>query len=181
MMGDERPRLGEEQRRWLAELHAAQFEPMLRIAVRALPQPSWANAEDVVQTVFAEAANRAACRPGERVGTGWLIKRLRSRIVDLRRRVCRQQRMLTALALADLAPSPDDVAIDRSSAAELLASIPDEDDRRTLALKLSGFSEAEIARRMTLPPGSRQVRDRLLRLRRRVSRQTAEQEGTPAI
>jgi RNA polymerase sigma factor (sigma-70 family) len=186
MSADERPRLGEEQRRWLADLHAQHYEPLLRMAARALPPPSRANAEDVVQTVFLEAAAEASQRPSQRVGKGWLISRLRSRIVDHHRRSGRQQRLVAAAAAADVtapqaAPSAEEVVVARSGVDDLLATIPDRDDQLTLVFKLYGFSEAEIARRMSLGPAGRPVRDRLQRARKQVRAARAAPRPEPAL
>ncbi|TMC13568.1 MAG: sigma-70 family RNA polymerase sigma factor [Chloroflexi bacterium] len=186
MSTDERPRLGEEQRRWLADLHARHYEPLLRMAGRALPPPSRANAEDVVQTVFLEAAAEAARRPSRRVGKGWLITRLRSRIVDHRRRSGRQQRLLAAAAAADVtapqaAPSAEEVVVARSRVDDLLATIPDRDDQLTLVFKLYGYSEAEIARRMSLGAAGRPVRDRLQRARKQMRATRAAPKPEPAL
>jgi RNA polymerase sigma factor (sigma-70 family) len=178
----ERPQLGEEQRRWLAELHARQFERMVRMAARALPPPSRANAEDVVQTVFAEAVTAAMNRPLVRLGEGWLIERLRSRISDHHRRDGRQQRLLESAATVAPAPSAEEVAIDRAAVHDLVAAIPDADDRRTLRLKLSGYTEAEIAARLGLSYEGRQVRDGMRRIRTRMgARRDADRQPVPDL
>jgi RNA polymerase sigma factor (sigma-70 family) len=171
MMTDGRPQLGEEQGQWLADLYARQFEPMVRRAARKLPPPSHANAEEVVQTVFAEAAAAASRCPAVRIGEGWLTRRLRSRIVDYHRRAGRQQRLLGAVASVEAASIEsarwaEEIVVDRSAVDALLAAIPDPDDQLTLAFKLYGYSEAEIATRMSLGPQGRPVRDRMQRIRR---------------
>src|SRR5262245_42531873 len=94
MHAGQRPRLSEEQREWLADLHVRLFDRMRRIAIRSLPPP---DAEDVVQIVFAEALQAALELPQVRIGDGWLIRRLRSRIIDYHRRSSRQQRLLAAV------------------------------------------------------------------------------------
>jgi RNA polymerase sigma factor (sigma-70 family) len=180
MIADERPRLGEQQRRWLADLHAQHYEAMLRMAARALPAPSRANAEDLVQTVFAEAAATVLRRPTARIEEGWLIRRLRSRIIDYHRRAGRQRRLIAAAsteaASAPAAPSADEIVVDRSAVDDLLAAIPDPGDQLTLVFKLWGLSEAEIARRMSLGAEGRPVRNRLEQIKKRArAAQTADQ------
>jgi len=167
MSGGERPRLGEEQRQLLAELHARLFEPMRRMAVHALPPSNRASAEDVVQTVFAEAASAMLERPRLRIGDGWLFTRLRSRIVDCHRHSARQRRLMLAVVTIDAPVSAEELVVDRAAVDGLLAAIPDPDDQLTLAFRLFGYTEAEIAARMSLSYERRQVRERLRKVRRR--------------
>jgi DNA-directed RNA polymerase specialized sigma24 family protein len=184
MIADERPRLGKEQGRLLARLHTRQFEPMVRMAARSLPPPSRANAEDIVQTVFAEAVATVVRRPTARIGEVWLIRRLRSRIIDYHRRAGRQRRLLTAVAGAEVvateaAATAEEIVLDRSAVDALLATIPDRDDQFTLIFKLWGLSEAEIAARMSLPLEGRRVRDRLQKVRKQARAARRADEPPP--
>jgi hypothetical protein len=56
------------------------------------------------------------------------------------------------------------LAIHRLGLEELMLTIPDPFDRVTLALKIVGFPESEIARMPNLPRNSRKVHDRLRRI-----------------
>src|ERR1700730_1911919 len=128
MPADGRSHLGDEQPRWLADLQQRQFDLMLSIATRALPPPNRANAEDVVRTVFAEAVAATLQRPRLRIGEGWLMKQLRSRIADHYRHAGHEQRLPAAAVTVEAAPSPDDILAERSAVDELLAGVPDPGD-----------------------------------------------------
>lgn len=168
MCGDRNAGLG-EQRAHLTDLHARHFQRLVRMAERLLPPPHTANAEDVVQTVFAEALAASLRRPELRLGEGWLIRRLRSRIADHHRQSRRQQRLVATLGSAWATPTALEIAIDRATVEELLATIPDRFDRLTLALRIHGYRESEIAARLSVSYEGRLVRDRMKRIRRRVA------------
>jgi len=170
------PRLTAEQVRWLSDLAASQHTRLVRMAGRALPASDRTHAEDVVQTVFTEAVAASAGRPWIRIGAGWLVKRLRARIIDHHRRASRQQR-LAAMPMADVVASVEDLAADRAAVDELLAAVPDSEDRLALAFKLYGYREAEIADMLSLPPEGRRVRDRMQRVRRLVGARRSEALG----
>jgi RNA polymerase sigma factor (sigma-70 family) len=161
-------RLSEEQRRRLQELFEQQYGRMVRIARRALRQEGQADAEDIVQGIFLEAVVSCGNRPENVLGPGWLMRRLRSRIADQHRSRARQQRRVAAAAGLEPPRAVEDLADDRAAINELLAAIPDPGDRLTLALKLRGYREADIAALMSVPPGGRAVRDRLQRVRRQL-------------
>lgn len=178
--GDGSPRLTEPQP-WLRDLHARHFDRLVRIAERMLPPPATANAEDIVQTVFAEAVAASLREPEIQVGAGWLIRRLRSRIADHHRHSRRQRRLLEAATAHDAPPSAAEIAIDRSAVHDLLAVIPDPADRLALALRIQGYREQEIAVRLCVDYGGRQVRDRMRRIRRRVSAHRAAATSGPDV
>jgi len=168
MSAHAQPLLTPEQVRRLAELYASHSDLMLRIAARALPASGSVSADDVVQTVFLEAVAASSDRPWVHIGAGWLIQRLRARILDQHRRAGRQQRLLAAVASVEHPSSAEDVALDGAAVQELLAAVPDPYDRLTLALRLSGYREAEVARLLSIPYERRQVRDRMRRVRAQV-------------
>lgn len=176
---EERLQLGDEQRRLLEQLHEQTSNRMLRIAMRALPDANIVDAEDVVQTVFAEAAAAMADRPYLRTGEGWLIQRLRSRIGDHYRRQRRQQCLLAALVEDEPHQSAEDVVADRFAVTELVETIPDRLDRMTLAARMQGYREADIARLLGLSLEGRQVRDRLRRIRKQLSATIRLATGEP--
>lgn len=171
------PRLAIESRAWLRELYAGQRDRMVRMAERALPAGERVDAEDLVQTVFTEAARRCASSPTFSPGDGWVWQRLRSRIADLHRRRYRDRRAgLEPLADPErlllgwepVAP-PDEQAVERLAIEELLEAIADPADRAALALRLRGLREVEIAQLLNVDPRSRQVRDRLARARQQAA------------
>jgi DNA-directed RNA polymerase specialized sigma24 family protein len=177
--GGSRPRLSFEQQARLLALYLREHDRMLRLAERALPAQDRDRAEDVVQTVFAEAAQRCATVPSFLPGEGWLHQRLRSRIADQHRQRYRDRRFglrslsdpdsrLICLTLADPGTPPDEEAIGRVTVRQLLATIPDARDRAALALRIEGLREADIARLLSLNHRTRQVREALTRARRRV-------------
>jgi DNA-directed RNA polymerase specialized sigma24 family protein len=182
MPAQERPPISVEQVQRLAELYASQGDRMRRMAARALPANSLVNAEDVVQTVFVEAIAASSKGQWVLIGEGWLIQRLRARILDQHRRLGRQQRRPAAAPVEPMA-SAEELAIDGAAVDELLAAIPDPRDRLALAFKLYGYREAEIARLLSVPYAGRQVRDRLRRVRRQVetwrSGAFARESGAP--
>jgi RNA polymerase sigma factor (sigma-70 family) len=168
MVGPGRRRHG-DHRELLARLHEEHSARMTRFCQRALPLGRRADAEDIVQRVFMEATARCHRDPSA-VDEPWLMVRLRSRIQDFYRSERRVVRLLEAVASAERSISVEDVAIDRTRVADLLATIPDRSDRLLLALKLRGYCEAQIAERLGLNPEGRQVRDRLRRLRQQAAR-----------
>ena len=161
-------KISEEQQRRLQELFEQQYGRMVRIARRALCQGGQADAEDVVQGIFLEAVVSCANKPQNVLGPGWLMRRLQSRIADQHRIRARQQRRVAAAAGLERPRPVEDIAADRAAINELLAAVPDPGDRLTLALKLRGYREADIAALMSVPPGGRSVRDRLQRVRRQL-------------
>jgi len=120
-----------------------------------------------------------------RIGEGWLMRRLRSRIKDYHRRAGRQQRLLAAVAgeeaaAAGAARSADELVLDRSAVDDLLAAIPDPDDQLTLVFKLWGLTEAEIAARMSLGAEGRPVRNRLEQIRKQARAVRRADQPPPA-
>jgi RNA polymerase sigma factor (sigma-70 family) len=170
-----RPR--DVQRSSLVHLHAEHYDRLRRMAVRSLPAEDCDAAEDLVQTVFEEAMRRCLADPSFLPGLGWLRKRLASRIADRHRRTYRDRR-LGLRSVSDLAvipqgllaaaqvASPEEDAVGRLTVERWIDRIPDPTDRAAVRLRMAGMREAEIARRLNLDPASRQVRDRLARVRR---------------
>ena len=142
---------------------------MVRFCQRALPLGRLADAEDIVQSVFTEAVALRQRDPSRMLDDAWLMRRLRSRIVDAYRQRTREQRLLEAIANAERSVSVEDIAVDRARVADLLATIPDRRDRQTLILKLDGYREAEIAELMRCKPGGRPIRDGMQRVRRQAA------------
>jgi RNA polymerase sigma factor (sigma-70 family) len=154
----------------LAALYESNFDRMLRMARRTLSGADDTLAEDLVQTVFVEAA-AASRRPGaDPPGEGWLYLRLRARIADHFRSARAQQtlsRQEPVLNGPDAAAEyPGELVTERLYEGQLLAAVPDPLDRAVLEQTLAGYTEGEIASRLNLSYSRRQVRDRLKRARR---------------
>jgi DNA-directed RNA polymerase specialized sigma24 family protein len=145
----------------LADLYEDNFGRMLRMARGALSGADDTLAEDLVQTVFVEAA-AASRRPGaDPPGEGWLYLRLRARIADHFRSARAQQtlsRQEPVLNGPDAAAEyPGELVTERLYEGQLLAAVPDPLDRAVLEQTLAGYN---------LSYSRRQVRDRLKRARR---------------
>jgi RNA polymerase sigma factor (sigma-70 family) len=158
------------QQRWVAASYTRLIGRMTRIAQRSLPASSLASAEDLVQQVFEEAWRTCSGDPSFLPGDGWLIQRLRSRILDSFRRSRRESRPAPVLALGSRTQSHEEVALANLTVEELIRHIPDPSDQLMLKLKMQGLTEREIAAIFNLRAEGRQVRDRLKRIRRQMSR-----------
>jgi len=174
------PRLSLEQQGRLLYLYIRQRDRLIRMARGALPVEAADDAEDLIQAVFSEAVQRCARAPSFRPGEGWLVRRLRSRVIDRYRERYRDRRsgVLSLddveswaghLVAADRVASPDEVAVARVTVEQLLATVADPQDRAALQLRVEGLREADIARLLHLSYRTRQVRDRLARARRQVA------------
>jgi len=154
----------------LAELYEGNFDRMLRMARRALSGAGGTLAEDLVQTVFLEAAAASTRSDAAPPGEGWLYLRLRARVADHFRMARAQQTLPLEEQLMERpdrsAESPGERATERLYESQLLAAVPDPLDRAVLQQILAGYTEAEIASRLNLSYARRQVRDRLKRARR---------------
>ncbi len=159
-----------EQERSLSDCFGRLQDRLLRMAQVSLPASSSVGPEDLVQTIFLEAWFDCLADPSFLPGDGWFFLRLRSRIVDCRRRHYREKRLETAGPLPEPGPSPEELAVHRLALEELMLTIPDPFDRVTLGLRIQGFPESEIAEMLNLPRNSRKVRDRLKRIRKRARR-----------
>jgi RNA polymerase sigma factor (sigma-70 family) len=169
----------EEQDQWFRELYERRYERMVRVARRALPPDCRADAEDIVQGVFLEALVRRVDQTRRALGDGWLRRRLRSRIADRYRCRERQRRLIEAAASTERPQAVEEIAADRAAVDDLLAAIPDPNDRLTLALKVRGFREEEIAALLSVPYEGRAIRDRMQRVRKQVGAWHAARSGPP--
>lgn len=158
------------QERSLSDCFERLQDRLLRMAQVSLPASSSVGPEDLVQTIFLEAWFDCLADPSFLPGDGWFFLRLRSRIVDCRRRHYRERRSETPGPLPEPGPSPEELAVHHLALEELMLTIADPFDRVTLGLKIEGFPESEIARMLNLPRNSRKVRDRLKRIGKRARR-----------
>jgi RNA polymerase sigma factor (sigma-70 family) len=180
--------LGPDQQRRLESLYG-QYGRLIALATRSLPTDERDSAEDLVQAVFLEATARCCASPHFLPGKGWLLRRLRSRIVDRYRRRGRERKhgfyrspaadpWTAQVVSAERAVSAEEEAVANIRVEELLATIPDPKDRAAIRLKIEGLQEADIARLLGVHYPTRQVRDRLARARRQV-KEAARRDGGP--
>lgn len=172
----------------LAALYDRYARPAFSLALKLLHDQGLA--EDVIQDVFITVWNRPEVYAPERGRfLSWLlgvthhrsVDVLRSRAVDLRRRVSADQRDLLLDLAADphaLADPADHVALDIEIQAvrQALRQLPAE-QREALSLSLlSGLTHTEIAERLGQPLGTIKTR---LRLGLRKVRSALLPEGQP--
>jgi RNA polymerase sigma factor (sigma-70 family) len=149
---------------------------MVSFARLQLPAGDLERPEDLVQTVFSEAAEALSAAMSPPRGAGWLYERLRSRIIDRRRRA-RKQRAASledseaaVHLLRDKAETPEELVVSRDSLEGLLTAVSDLIDRAALRYRLEGYSEREISAILSLNYPHRQVRERIRRAKRQLRR-----------
>jgi len=182
--------LSPEQQRRIESLYDLRGR-LIAFAGRSLPTDELDSAEDLVQALFVEATRRCRSSPGFLPAEGWLLCRLRSRIIDRYRRRDRERQhglrrcpapdaWAAQVVAAEQVVSPDEEAIANVRVEELLATIPDPKDRAALRLKTRGLREVDIARLLGIRYETREVRDRLARARRQVREATRLNDGPAA-
>jgi RNA polymerase sigma-70 factor (ECF subfamily) len=157
----------------LAALYDRYARPAFSLALRLLRDQELA--EDVLQEVFITLWNRPEVYAPERGRfLPWLlgvthhraVDVLRSRAIDLRRRVSPEQREL----LLNLAPDPHDLAdpaaravlgLEVQAVRQAMRRLPPEQQEALALSLLSGLTHTEIAAQLGLPLGTIKTRVRL--------------------
>ena len=163
----------------LGEVYDRHSRLLYSLALRIVKLP--ADAEDVLQEVFAQAWRQARQYDAGR-GTviGWLVTLTRSRSLDrLRRGRARPQptdEEQAAQELADSTPGIDLTLVTEQQAAAVRAALEALPENQRVPLELAyyeGLSQSEIASQLGVPLGTIKTRMRqaLLRLREAVTEQ----------
>jgi RNA polymerase sigma-70 factor (ECF subfamily) len=160
-------RMGRGDEAALAELYDRHARPVYSLALRILQDT--ADAEDVVQEVFAQAwrqASRYDARRGAPVA--WLLTMARSRAIDrLRAKRVRPDSVPPSENLreiADQATLPDAQLLTTEQVARVRTALADLPMLQRAALELAyyeGLTHAEIAERLEQPLGTVKTRIRL--------------------
>lgn len=163
----------------LAEVYDRHARLLYSLALRIVRLE--ADAEDVLQEVFAQAWRQASrYDTGRGTVIGWLVTLTRSRALDRLRRG-RARPMATddeqaAQELADATPGIDLTLVSEQQAAAVRAALEALPDGQRVPLELAyyeGLSQSEIAERLQTPLGTIKTRMRqaLMRLRDAVAEQ----------
>jgi RNA polymerase sigma-70 factor, ECF subfamily len=163
----------------LADLYDRHSRLLYSLALRIVRLE--ADAEDVMQEVFAQVWRQASRYDGNR-GTviGWLVTLTRSRALDkLRRGRARPQATdgeQRAQGVPDVSPGIDVTLVSAEQASAVRAALEALPDNQRVPLELAyyeGLSQSEIAARLDVPLGTIKTRMRqaLLRLRDAVADQ----------
>jgi RNA polymerase sigma-70 factor (ECF subfamily) len=157
----------------LGELYDRHARPVFSLALRILQNR--ADAEDVVQEVFAQVWQQAHRYENERGAVAaWLLMITRSRAIDrLRARRARPESGDEAQAaerLADAAPMQDLQLLSNEQVAKLRVALGALPDAQRAALELAyyeGLTHAEIANRLSEPLGTvkTRIRQAVMKLR----------------
>jgi RNA polymerase sigma factor (sigma-70 family) len=128
---------------------------------------SWADADDVVATVFLECWRR---RASVRVVDGSLLPWLLVTATNVSRNLTRSSRRYRALLdrLPPPVPAPD-YELEESTALDALRNLSRQHQQVLVLCVLEGYLEADAARALGVPVGT--VKSRLARARRRLGQQ----------
>jgi RNA polymerase sigma-70 factor (ECF subfamily) len=157
----------------VAELYDRHARPIYSLALRILGDV--ADAEDVVQEVFAQAWRQASRYSASRGAVAaWLLTLARSRAIDrLRARRARPGGSSDALAanqVIDAGPPVDSQVLSSEQVARVRAALDELPLLQRVAIELAyfeGLTHAEIAARLEQPLGTVKTRIRLAMLKLR--------------
>src|SRR5688572_5321950 len=166
-------RLGQGDPEALGDLYDRHARPVYALALRILQDP--ADAEDIVQEVFAQAWTQARRYDVTRGAvSAWLLTVARSRAIDrLRARRARPDRAGIDLSPADIVdpvPRPDTQLLSSEQVRVVRAALAELPRLQRVALELAyyeGLTHSEIAEQLEQPLGTvkTRIRQALLKLR----------------
>jgi RNA polymerase sigma-70 factor (ECF subfamily) len=166
-------RMARGDERALGELYDRYARPVFSLALRILQNR--ADAEDVVQEVFAQVWQQSHRYQGERGAVAaWLLMMTRSRAIDrLRARRARPEsghEVPDAQRIADAAPMQDLQLLSKEEVVKLRAALDALPVSQRAALELAyyeGLTHAEIADRLSEPLGTvkTRIRQAVIKLR----------------
>jgi RNA polymerase sigma-70 factor (ECF subfamily) len=166
-------RIGRGDTAALAELYDRHARPIYSLALRILQDP--ADAEDIVQEVFAQAWRQASRYDAKRGQVAaWLLTLARSRAIDrLRARRARPEPLAdqhAADAMIDQAVAADTRLVSAEQAARVRAALDALPLLQRMAIELAyyeGLTHTEIAERLEQPLGTvkTRIRTAMLKLR----------------
>jgi RNA polymerase sigma-70 factor, ECF subfamily len=150
-------------RQALGQLYDRQGPLLLALGLRILGDK--AVAEDVLHDVFLEAWHHAReFDPTRGTVRAWLVTRMRSRCLDRRATVTRQQRLAEdAARQQDATAPPDDSSgpVDGARVRSQLGALPPDLGTVVELAYFDGLTSSEIARRLQIPIGT--VKSRMAR------------------
>jgi RNA polymerase sigma-70 factor (ECF subfamily) len=159
-------RIGRGDTAALADLYDRHARPVYSLALRILQNQ--ADAEDIVQEVFAQAWRQAARYDAARGQVAaWLLTLARSRAIDrLRAQRARPEQLAderTVDGMADQAAAADALLVSAEQAARVRAALDELPLLQRIAIELAyyeGLTHTEIAERLEQPLGTVKTRIR---------------------